>query len=154
MAYFSIIQLSAVPIGRNSRIKGIDITEDPLFLERSDWGGDPVQDREKELYFLKRSLAPVAVLDEKKGTVTFESRAVVRRQYCRHLVNATRDYVANLIEGYGTYHDFHKDVENACDISDLFHIGYCMTASKVIDEYLSGWLPQVMHIGQLLYAHC
>ena len=154
MAYYNVIQLTREPAGYDERLSGFAVASDPLFQMRFDWGGDPVEDRNKALAFLKGAVSAIADIDTEKLTFTFKDKDTVKEAYSRHLVRATREHVARLAEDKESYHEYHKAVEDTCGIHDLFHADYLMTASKLVTEYLSGWLPQTMYIGDILKAHC
>ena len=159
MSSFNIIQLSAFPVRKDRAIENADVFDDPLVNQRSDYLHDDDSplcgERLREgIRRLGPMLAPVAVVDPDKGTLTFKSRAVVSSAYASHIRKAAEEHVRQAICGKPDQYSFRRAVDEACGIDDLFHMQYALTASQLINDYLNGWLPQTLHFGNILSAHC
>lgn len=159
MSSFNIIQLSVFPLRKNEAIENADVFDDPLVNLRSDYMHDDDSPLRGErlrqgIRRLGPMLAPIAVVDSDKGTLTFKSRAVVSSAYARHIRKAAEEHVHQAILGKPDQCSFRRTVDDACGIDDLFHMRCALTASQLISNYLNGWLPQTLHFGNILTAHC
>ena len=153
MSHFRVIEisLSHVPVSRTR--EELNIYEDHLFLSRSDWGGEPVDDYGYALERIKDELRKVATVNRRKRTIRFRSRNAVKNAYLKSLNTTFRKHKARLKEGVCRHYELRHAIDDICGIGDLFHTGYCQTGGQLIEDYLNGYLPQTVHIGTIIDAH-
>lgn len=154
MSHFNIIEISTEDVPASETARELPIWEDHLFLSRSDWGGQPVDNYPLVLKCIKNMMRKVATVNLRKRTIRFRSKSAVMKAYKRHLDAALREHKKRLKDGYCSNWKLRRMVEDACGIDDLFYNGYCMTGGGLIEDYLNGVLPQTLHIGSIIDAHC
>ena len=155
MGHFNIIQISSKPVPQEGRINEMNIYEDGLFLDRSDWGGDPVADDESAMESIARALSPIAETDVKARTITFRPKEEVARKYAEYVQKETERHLETIrTTGSPDWWAFHRKIENVFGISDLFWNDSCQCTGRMLEDYLDGWLPQTVHVGAILSAHC
>lgn len=158
MSHIYIIQLATEPIDKETEgMTYCDYTEDPLFIERTDYGGDPVSEEDPDILdAIARELEGVATLDKENLTITFAAKDEIKTGYLSWLTAAFINHSEKLSkESKSEWWKLHKDVENVFGIDDLFYLnGYCHCAGRLLEDYINGQLPQTVHIGNIHWAHC
>ena len=154
--HFDIIQISTHKIAKDDYITHSDICEDELYLSESDWGGDERtgDDVTYSLEGLKKAIKPFATVNVKGKTIRFHEPEVVKREWLKTVNANVEAFKKNLAEErYPTAEFELYDDSRKLGVDVLFCNYYCMTLSRVIAEYLGGYIPQTLHIGAILDAH-
>lgn len=154
MSHYKIIELSPNPI-KKSNFDILDIEDDPLFLERSDYGGEK-WDYKEVIDQIAKDLRPVAFVNKRRRTITFKSKKSVTKTYLKNISYTVREFRKHLMTGSGEIRDdyaLHSNIDDVCGCIDLFYVHYCQTLSGVISDYLNGCLPRKLHIGRILSGH-
>lgn len=154
MSRFKTIQLSTEPVSKDNYINFGRICEDNLFLERSDYGGDPVEDEKEAIEILKKDLKGIGEVDVEKRTLTFRPKKEILEDYKQFVKRLYKEHKKFLKEGCIQFWRFHRELEDFGAISDIFYINFCITPSYLVQDYINGYLPDVLHIGAILDAHC
>ena len=150
MAHFNIILL-------NRDGENYDCIDDPLLQIETDYVGDTAKgdQRKKAIAYLKKTISPFADVDIDNETLTFHDKQTVEDQYVRHVKAATeafqKDFAEKLhILGRMRLEDCIKNL--TC--SDLFFCdGHLQPLSSILTDYLDGYMPETMHIGNIFDAH-
>lgn len=149
-----IIQISQNPVPENEFISDSSLYEDYLYLQLSDYGGDPIE-YDRAIDSIESELEPIATVDRKARTITFKKRSVVLKAWKQDVKLTVKRFREKLSEKaywtaeYGLRHG----VMMSFDVEDLFYDGCCKTLSQVISDYLAGYLPRTLHIGAILDFH-
>ena len=154
MGSFNIIEISTSHVHARQTNRELPIWEDPLFLQRSDYGGEPEENYDISLQCIKQMMRKVATVNLRKRTIRFRSKNAVMKSYKSHINKAWNEQKDNLKKGICSHWKLQRDIENTCGIDNLFWKGYCITGSGLIEDYLNGHLPQTLHIGTIIHAHC
>lgn len=149
-----VIQISRTPVPENNFISDSSLYEDYLYLQMSDYGGDPV-DFDEAIDSIERELEPIAVIDRTARTITFKKRSTVLKAWKQDVKFTVKRFRENLSKKaywtaeYGLRHG----VMMSFGVGNLFYDDYCKTLSQVISDYLAGYLPRTLHIGAILDFH-
>lgn len=156
MSHFKIFQVSEEPVPVDEHINECQLYEDELFNTRSDWGGDAVTGEEKKraILHLGESMKDIAVVDAEKETISFLPKKDVLSFYEKHVRRLFDQHIGDIAKGVDSYRRFHRDLEDVVDSAPLFYDTYCKSSSYLVQDYVNGYLPQVLHIGAVLDAHC
>lgn len=157
MSSIRIIQLSREKLEKGDGITINDIYEDPLFLDESDYGGE-LQTKEnyvKSLKLLQNDIRPFARVNLRTRTIHMKAPEIVKRNYLRYVNGTMKEFKKEFSEGkYCNAEYTLRSRMRELTSSDLFHVGYCVKLSQVIADYLSGYLPATLYVGNILDAHC
>ena len=160
MSSFHIVQISEKPINRNGYITPADFSDlldqDPLVAARADYFYEPGETETggEALEAVRRELAPLGEVDLKRRTLTFRDKSVLVREYGRFMAGKWESHLKSLSGGTCRWWDLHRDIEDVFGIDCLFHLSYAKTSAYVLSDYVNGYLPQTVHIGEILTAHC
>lgn len=157
MAHFPIIQLLPEKPHDGEGLNKFDLDEDLLFLSETDYGGDAVDEQEKIriIRHLKTDISLFATINLMKKTLRFRKKNAVKQQWLRAINKQVKAFRKAVNEGDADLARYR--LENgiaALTTGGLFYAnGYCQKLSSIISGYLSGELPQVLYIGDILDAH-
>ena len=151
--HFNIVEISTTHVPARQTRRELAVYEDTLLLSRSDWFGLPVDDYPGALENIQHAIRPIASVNLKRRTLRFHSKKAVARTYARHLNEAHRKHNADLRKGVCRHWELRRCVDDICGIDDLFYNGYCQTAGGLVEDYLNGHLPRILHIGTIIDAH-
>ena len=154
MGHTNVVEVSLAPVPKSKCYKNVNFEDDHTFDKRCDYGGEPVDNYEKELKNVKADLSLVASVNLRKRTIRFHSKQSVRKAYLKSLRNAFRNHKDLLKEGECRNWKLVKDVEQVCGIDYLYLMGFCRNGGDIVEDYLNGKLPQTLYIGAILDAHC
>lgn len=157
MSHFNIIEIRRERPAKDERISYSDIREDNLFLSESDYGGDPLTKEkfEQTLQKIKRQLKPVAYVNIRKRTIRFHKPDAVKKTFMKQVNKTVRSFRKMMEEGsYWTAEYSLREGVRELFSDDLFYNGYCQKLSQVLVDYLAGYTPQILYIGNILDAHC
>ena len=160
MSYFRIIQLLIEPADKDADpVSDVDLVDDPLMKRRSDWLENQVAEKDMRdvLVEVADELKDIATVNPDARTVTFLCRETVAERYAAYLEKKTAGHLARVREGKVAvnWHEYDRAVEDALGIDDLFwKDSFCYCASRLIGDYLDGWLPQTLHVAVIWIAHC
>lgn len=158
MAHFPIIQLLPKKPKKGEGLNKFDLDEDLLFLSETDYGGDAVDKEEKMriIKHLKTEISSFATVNLVKKTLRFKKKNAVKQQWLRAINKQVKTFRKAVSEEDADLARYR--LENgiaALTTGGLFYAnGYCRKLSGILSGYLSGDLPQVLYIGDILDAHC
>ena len=150
-----LIQLAANKVGKNEHIDYMDICEDALFLEESDWGGDE-ENYEETFDYIKMEFEDVATVNKRKRTITFKDRETIKEMWKEHIKTTCKNAFKKIDEGQNCNAEYmlRKDMNEPFGMGGIYYFDYCRKASSLIADYLAGYIPQTVHIGAILDYHC
>lgn len=157
MSHIAIIQLSTEKIDKDNYIDETDIYQDPLVEINTDYYGDKLSETEKRehlTYVLKSALKGYAKINMKKRTITFHKKETVKKKWLKDVNSTFKQFKKDIEKGRYSQAEYElrtKITELGND--DLFYIDYCRRFSTIIADYISGYLPETLYIGQMLDAH-
>lgn len=160
MSSFKIIQISAKPVTEDERISDFDLGEDDIINMRSDYiqSEKPWDDELGER--IRQELSAIATVDIRKKTITFLPKEILRKKCLDWVQKAVEDYKKDMGDKTCTvrHHRLQQKIEDFFGIDSLFwgtgENEFAMTSGYVIDDYLSGLIPQKLYIGTVYTAHC
>ena len=149
-----VIQISPKPVPQEAFISESSLYDDHLYLQMSDFGGDPVE-YDEAIDSIERELEPIATVNRQARTITFKKRSVVLKAWKQDVKATFKRFRENLSKkSYWTAeHELRHGVMKTFDVDDLFYDGYCKPLSEVISDYLAGYIPRTLHIGAIIDFH-
>lgn len=155
MSHFKIIQLVPEKEACKKAQIPFSLFEDPYYLERSDYGGEPVKYKEV-IDRIAKELRPVAFVNKKKRTLTFKSKRSVREYFLRSVRRTVRELHKTLRTGQGnigSHYRLRAALEDVCGCEDIFWLFYARPLSDILMDYLNGYIPRTVWFGEILNAH-
>lgn len=155
MAHFDIIQLYRD--GESSKLDFNDFIDDPLIKTETYYVDDIAKgDQRKEaITHLKKVISPFANVDIDNETLTFHDKQTVEKRYIQQIKEATEAFQKHFTENRHFVGRIRlKDSIDNLTCGDLFfYDGYGRTLSSILTEYLDGYMPETLHIGDIFDAH-
>ena len=160
MRHFNIIQLYRD--GENSKLDFFDCIDDPLIETETDFVNDTAyegEERKEAIARLKEAISPFADVDIDNETLTFHDKQTVEEQYVRHVKAAAEMLQKKFAEkkytiGRKILEGGIKEWVKKLTCGDLFFCDGCgQTLSSILTDYLGGYMPETLHIGDIFDAH-
>ena len=135
-----------------------DIYNDPLLEAETEYYGDDLSKESKTnaLKVLRDGMKPFAKVDIKKRTVTFLTKEDVKKNYVEFLEKELAILKENFDNGITSIAEyrFRRNSQNL-GLDDIFYNnddGYCRKFAGIAADYLAGYIPQTLYIGEILDA--
>lgn len=157
MSHFNVIQICNEKPSKDFYISYDDISEDHVFLNETDYGGDSLskEERANALMKIKDQLRPYARVNRHTEAITFKDKELVKKRYLRSVKKSFKEFEKDLNEGHHCLAEYRlrQQVEELSS-DDMFYTGYCRKFASILADYLAGYIPQTVYIGAILEAHC
>ena len=156
MSHFKLIQLSKKPVKKSlgNYMVEEDLYEDPLLELKSDgWEVDKSKDALEAACYM---LGKIGRCDMKKKTFTFMSKEELKKKYMESIEETFENWKQTMAKNLYSLGEYllRTCVQEACDVNSLlYYENYCHSASSLITDYLSGYLPDTMYIGTIVDCH-
>lgn len=156
MAHFNIIQLSSDKED-NKILVHRDFFNDPLFQDETDYIGDKLtgKDRRKAIEHFKNTIGACANIDIVNETLTFNDKETVKELYIQQVQKAMSEFVESFADnrhGFG-YYCLQKGIKKLSYDTLFYYNDSGQTLASLLADYLDGYLPKTMYIGDIFDAN-
>ncbi len=155
--HFKIIQLEKEPVSeeKGNYITEYDINDDPLLNMLSD--GWEEENHTETIDKIRNDLSTIGKINKVKKTFKFFKKDKIKELYIQSMEAAFENWRKKMADNkfWMAESQLRGEVREACHIDTLiYYDGYLHSASQFITDYLSGHIPETMHIGTIFDCHC
>mgnify|MGYP006873018260 CR=1 FL=1 len=156
MSHISIIQLEKKPVKKENYMKESYLYEDEILNVKTDYFTDNLSEEDKDirLRYLRETLDPIVTIDTKKKTFHFKRRPSIMKAFRTDMEKEIENFKNDLLSDRCSMRRMRLALDEPFGDDTLYYYdGYCHTAGMLVDDLLNGWLPKILHIGEIFDGH-